>query len=99
MNELNHRERELVALGAAIASNCLPCVEYHVPEARRAGLADIQVREAVRIADKVRRIPARAVLQAALAKLENLPRASAETAGVGCDCAEPGPDPCSGRVG
>jgi AhpD family alkylhydroperoxidase len=60
-NELNHRERELVALGAAIASNCLPCIEYHVPEARRTGLADIQIREAVRIADEVRRVPARAV--------------------------------------
>lgn len=63
MSELNIREQELVALGAAIASNCVPCIEYHIPEARRVGLSDTQIREAVRIADKVRQVPARSVLQ------------------------------------
>jgi len=99
MNELNHRERELVALGAAIASNCVPCIEFHVPEARKAGLADIQIGEAVRIADTVRRVPARAVLQAALARIEKLPSASDETTRAGCGCAEPGPVTGSGRIG
>ena len=40
MNELSRREQSLVALGAAIASNCVPCVEYHIPGARRVGLSD-----------------------------------------------------------
>ena len=57
MSELSTRDQELVALGAAIASNCVPCVEYHVPEARKAGVSDAQIREAVFIADKVRRVP------------------------------------------
>ena len=33
MSTLTDREMSLVALGAAVASNCVPCVEYHVPVA------------------------------------------------------------------
>lgn len=86
MSELNNREKSLVALGAAIASNCVPCVEYHIPGARRAGLSDIEIGEAVKIADKVRRVPAGAVLETARARLETSTGASAETAGSGCGC-------------
>ena len=66
MSKLESRERELVALGAAMGSNCVPCIEYHVPKAREAGLADNQIREAIRLADKVRKVPARKVLDTAL---------------------------------
>jgi len=65
MSELNHRERELVALGAAMGSNCVPCMEYHIPEARRAGLTDAQIAGAIRLADQVRRVPAGKVLDTA----------------------------------
>jgi AhpD family alkylhydroperoxidase len=87
VSELNSREQELVALGAAIASNCVPCIEYHIPEAKKAGFSDIQIREAVQIADQVRRVPARAVLETALARIESSPRGSSETARAGCGCA------------
>ena len=36
MSTLSLRDRELVALGAALASNCVPCIEFHVPAARKA---------------------------------------------------------------
>ena len=88
MSELDNREQELVALGAAIASNCVPCIEYHIPEARKAGLSDTQIKEAVQIADKVRRVPAHAVLQTALARIQESPNGVAEKAGTGCGCAE-----------
>lgn len=65
MNDLTPRERELVALGAAMGSNCVPCIEYHIPEARKTGLTDSQISEAIRLADKVRQVPARKVLNAA----------------------------------
>lgn len=88
MSELNNRELELVALGASIASNCVPCVEYHIPEARKAGLSEIQIKEAIQIADRVRRVPARKVLQAARERIEESPHGPAEAAGAGCGCAE-----------
>jgi len=66
MNHLTPRERELVALGGAMGSNCVPCIEYHIPEAKSAGLTDPQIAEAIRLADRVRQVPARKTLQAAL---------------------------------
>jgi AhpD family alkylhydroperoxidase len=69
MNHLTPRERELVALGAAMGSNCVPCVEYHIPEARKAGITDLQISEAIRLADKVRQVPARKVLDVAMKML------------------------------
>ena len=90
MSELNSREQELVALGAAIASNCVPCIGYHIPEARKAGLSDMQIKQAVKIADKVRRVPARMVMETALARIDENPNGLDETADAGCGCSESG---------
>lgn len=82
MKDLGSRERELVALGAALASNCIPCIEYHVPAARKAGLSEAQIAEALRVAERVRQVPAKAVLESALARLgEDSP----DSVGCGCD--------------
>jgi len=71
MRHLSSRERELTAIGAAIGSNCIPCIEYHLPLAREAGLTNPQLLEAVRLADRVRQVPASKVLQAATDLLES----------------------------
>lgn len=78
MNTLSHRDRELVALGAALASNCVPCIEYHVPEARKAGLSDAEIGEAIALADKIRQVPANKVLAAANAGLTTTTTAAVE---------------------
>ena len=87
MGNLSPRERELVALGAAMGSNCVSCVEYHIPESRIAGLSDGEIRAAVLHADKIRQVPARKTLQAALKLLspaaDDVPTA-ATTEGCGC---------------
>lgn len=80
MNDLNYRERELVALGAAMGSNCIPCIEHHIPEARKSGLTDSQIAEAIRLADTVRQVPARKVLDTAR---RMLPESSAGAPGSG----------------
>ena len=69
MEHLTPRDRELVALGAALGSNCIPCAEFHVAEARKVGLSTRQIAEAVRLADKLRQTPAAKVLAAANAVL------------------------------
>ncbi|MCB5269142.1 MAG: carboxymuconolactone decarboxylase family protein [Candidatus Cloacimonetes bacterium] len=61
MITLNSKERELVAIGAAIASNCTPCMEFHIPAAREAGLSDKQILFAIKIAEAVKKVPADAV--------------------------------------
>jgi AhpD family alkylhydroperoxidase len=65
MDTLSPRERELVAIGASLASHCVPCIAYHVAKAKKLGLTEAQIDEAVALADKVRQVPARAVLEAA----------------------------------
>lgn len=90
MAELTHVERELVALGAALGSNCVPCVEYHIPEARKAGLADGQIEEAIQLADKVRQVPARKVLRAALGLLSRAPTSGADGEGSCGQASGPG---------
>lgn len=83
MTTLSFRDRELVALGAALASNCVPCIEYHVPEARKAGLSDAEIGEAIALADKIRQVPANKVLASANAKLAAAAGA-ASAAGEAC---------------
>jgi 4-carboxymuconolactone decarboxylase len=65
MDELTTRDLELVALGAALGSNCASCVEYHIQEALRAGLSPHQIRSAIAIADRIRQVPAGKALEAA----------------------------------
>ena len=84
MKLLNLREYELVALGAAIASNCIPCIEYHIPVARNAGLTDAQILEAVQLADKLKQVPARKVLDIATNLLST---AQAACSDPDCGCA------------
>ncbi len=98
MDHLTNAERELVALGAALGSNCVPCIEYHVPQARKAGLTDPQIHEAILLADKVRQVPARKVLAAATALVRDLGPAGG---GEESPCGQPGaaattPQPCCG---
>lgn len=65
MQKLTSRDRELVALGAAVAANCIPCVEHHIPVAREAGLTDAELIEALELAEIVRQVPARKVMETA----------------------------------
>ncbi|MFO7660600.1 MAG: carboxymuconolactone decarboxylase family protein [Candidatus Cloacimonadaceae bacterium] len=70
MKRLTTREKELVRIGAAIASNCIACIEYHIPQAHKAGLIDLQIKEAVNIAKLVKKVPADMVLDRAMELLE-----------------------------
>ncbi|MCP5034998.1 MAG: carboxymuconolactone decarboxylase family protein [Actinomycetia bacterium] len=90
-NDLSHSQRELVALGAALGSNCVPCIEYHIPESRKAGLSDAQISVAIELADKVRQVPARKVLDAAMHVLGTTP-AGGQPDSTGAGCSDAGAD-------
>ncbi|HEU4758734.1 MAG TPA: carboxymuconolactone decarboxylase family protein [Dehalococcoidia bacterium] len=51
---LNDKERESVAIGAAIGAGCRPCTQYHVRAALKAGLREEEVRQAVSEAEVLR---------------------------------------------
>ncbi|MHC4076911.1 MAG: carboxymuconolactone decarboxylase family protein [Planctomycetota bacterium] len=75
---LNQREKLLVALGSALGSNCVPCIESILPKARAAEIKDAELQEAVELAEVVRRKPARKVLETARAILTGRPEAEDE---------------------
>jgi AhpD family alkylhydroperoxidase len=52
---------ELVAIGAAIASNCEPCFRAHYDKARKLGVSREDMLRAVTTAQSVKEVPARAV--------------------------------------
>jgi AhpD family alkylhydroperoxidase len=56
---------ELIAIGAAIASNCEPCFKFHYDQARKLGVGEADMRRAVELAQRVKDAPARAVLDLA----------------------------------
>lgn len=65
-DDLTPCQRELIAIAAAVGSNCIPCCEYHIPIAKQAGLSDRQIAAAIQLAHKVRQVQARKVLDVAL---------------------------------
>jgi AhpD family alkylhydroperoxidase len=56
---------ELVAIGAAIAANCEPCLRYHVKTAVELGVTNTDIARAVEMAAKVKDVPHQAVLKLA----------------------------------
>jgi AhpD family alkylhydroperoxidase len=56
---------KLVAIGAAIAANCEPCLKYHYREAQRLGVSKADMARAVKMAAKVKDSPHQAILRLA----------------------------------
>ena len=52
--QLEQRDKELAAIGAAIGCNCRPCIEHHIPAGRGAGLSEGELADAVATARVVR---------------------------------------------
>ena len=56
---------ELVAIGAAIASNCEPCFKFHYDKARKLGVSREDMWAAVTLAQNIKEAPAKAMLDLA----------------------------------
>jgi AhpD family alkylhydroperoxidase len=53
--KLDNQLKELIAVGASIAANCQPCLEYHVGKALENGAGEAEIAEAIEIGKLVRR--------------------------------------------
>jgi AhpD family alkylhydroperoxidase len=73
---------ELIAIGASIASNCEPCFRYHYDQARKLGVTNDDMLEAVNVALRVKDAPAQTMVR--LAQCYLVPGAS-EAGGTGTD--------------
>lgn len=54
---LDEKTRELIAIGASVAGNCMPCLRYHFAEAVKWGCSINEIREAVDLAKRVKERP------------------------------------------
>ena len=52
---LDHRTRELIAIGTAVGANCHSCLEYHVAKAREQPIAEDEIAEAIEVGKLVRK--------------------------------------------
>ncbi len=61
---LTPQEERLVAVGASIAANCIPCLRTHFAKALDAGLTIQQIRAAVAIGQAVKNAPSKHINEA-----------------------------------
>jgi AhpD family alkylhydroperoxidase len=40
--------RELISLGASVSAHCFPCFDYHLEQARKFGICEEDIKEAIR---------------------------------------------------
>ncbi|MDR2856907.1 MAG: arsenite efflux transporter metallochaperone ArsD [Novosphingobium sp.] len=78
--EVTEQIKELIALGAAIGASCEPCFKFHYDKARKIGLSDETMREAVGIARAVKEASARNIFGLA----DRMLGAPEATAGSSC---------------
>lgn len=90
---------ELVAIGAAIASNCEPCFKFHFDKARKLGVSLEDMARAVETARAVKESPARSILDLAnrFLKREETPK-GLPVMQAGC-CAPDATQPSGGNGG
>jgi AhpD family alkylhydroperoxidase len=79
---------ELVAIGAAIAANCEPCLKYHYHQAQLLEVSKADMASAVKIAASVKDSPHQSIL-----------RLAERLTGAGLGAAEAAGDPCCGTAG
>lgn len=79
---------ELVAIGAAIASNCEPCFRFHFDKARKLEVSLEDMARAVKTAQGVKETPARSILELANRYLQRREQPAAALSILqGNDCA------------
>jgi AhpD family alkylhydroperoxidase len=65
-----HKEKELVAVAASIASGCVPCTMHHTKAVRESGASEAEVLGAIRIALDVRDYATEMMAEAAHGNLQ-----------------------------
>ena len=86
---------ELVAIGAAIAANCEPCLKYHYREAQRLGVSKADMASVAKMAASVKDSPHQAILRLA-DKLTGASLSNPVAASDPCCGDKPGVDKPSG---
>lgn len=79
---LSAKTIELVALGAAVAGNCIPCLEWHYKKCVGLGISEGEIKQAIAMAKKVKQVPIKKIDEVA-AKLLGQSSGSEPPPGLG----------------
>ena len=52
---MDNKTKELIAIGASVSANCIPCVKYHMDKAQKLGLDPVSMQEAIAVGQMVRK--------------------------------------------
>jgi AhpD family alkylhydroperoxidase len=52
---MDEKLKEMIAIGASVTANCIPCIRYHFAKAREVGLTDGEIKAAVQVGKMVRK--------------------------------------------
>lgn len=52
---IDDKVKELIAIGASISANCLPCIKYHVNKACEMTIDQEEIRQAIEVGKMVRK--------------------------------------------
>lgn len=52
---MDEKLKEMIAVGASVTANCIPCIRYHFNKAREVGLTDVEIKAAVQVGKMVRK--------------------------------------------
>ncbi len=85
--KLDERMRKLIAVGASVACNCHPCIEYHLAQAQSMGINTASIEEAIEAGRAVRTGAASSMdrLASQLTGRKGSPM-QAVCSGAGCSC-------------
>ncbi len=86
--KVDDRTRKLIAVGASVACNCHPCLEYHLSQAQSMGIETASIEEAINAGRAVRTGAASSMdrLASQLTGRKKEAPLQAACAGPGCCC-------------
>ena len=80
---MDEKLKEMIAIGASVTANCIPCIQYHFAKAREIGITEAEIKAAVQVGKMVRKGAAKKWDE----EIEILLSASAKEQDTGCGCA------------
>ena len=48
------KTKEMIAIGASVTANCIPCIRHHFNKGREVGLTDAEIKVAIQVGKSVR---------------------------------------------
>lgn len=60
---LDVKTKELIAVGAAVAGNCIPCLQWHYNKCRELDIPNEDIKEAIEMAKMVKDVPIKKIYE------------------------------------